>query len=83
MERFLLYWDDLDDLVGIVALLGERLRRLFVALLTMLAIGAAAVGGVLLAFEQPPLSMAIVTLLIVVLMNLSLTSATAPRKVEI
>ncbi len=76
MERFLLYWDDLDDLIGALRLKAERIRRATVFVLGVLLFSAGLTGGVLLALSDPPLALAVVTLLVIWLMNLSLLSLT-------
>lgn len=73
MERFLLYWDDLDDLVGTIGLFAERIRRVFLFALGTLLFFAALAGAVLLAIVEPPLAMAAVTLAFVTLMYRSVT----------
>ena len=63
MEFLLLYLDDLDDFVGTLALIAERIRRLFEALiLTSVTIGLQ-MFGVMLALTQPPLALAVASLL--------------------
>lgn len=80
MERFLLYWDDLDDLVGALALKGESIRRLVLFALSaavfLLLLGAA----VVLAMREPPLALAFVTILSVMLLY---RSATQQRTVRV
>lgn len=76
MERFAQYWDDLDDLLGIVGLCAERIRRLVIFLLAAASFSLAVFGGVTIAQSDPPLALAIVTVLLVFLMY---RSVTAPR----
>ncbi len=78
MERFLLYWDDLDDLVGALRLKAENIRRAAMFLLGVMLFAVGLTGGVLLALADPPLALAVVTLLIIWLLNLSLVSLTPP-----
>ena len=72
MECFLQYWDDLDDLVGALRLKAEQIRRGALFLMGAFLFGAGLTGGVLLALADPPLALAVVTLLVIWLMNLSL-----------
>jgi hypothetical protein len=67
MERVLQYWDDLDDLVGALGLITEYLRNLLLFSLCAALIGSLQLGGILLALNEPPLAMAIATILIVTL----------------
>ncbi|MDJ0908471.1 MAG: hypothetical protein QNI99_04735 [Woeseiaceae bacterium] len=72
MECFLQYWDDLDDLIGALRLKSEQIRRAMLFVLGVLLFGAGMTGGVLLALADPPLALAVVTLLVIWLLNLSL-----------
>ena len=74
MERFLLYWDDLDDLVGVVRLYAERIRKTLLFVLATIAFLALIAGGIALALVEPPLAMAGATLLLVTLMYRSVTT---------
>lgn len=74
MERFLLYLDDLEDMVFAFALVGERIRRivyiaafLAVALLTQAAV-------VLLAVHNPPIGAGLGALLTVLVLYRSATA---------
>lgn len=76
MERIAQMLDDLDDLVCMVGLVGERIRR---ALFSVVATGAALalqIGAVLLALRHPPLALATAILLFVTLLY---RVVTAPR----
>ena len=75
MERFLLYWDDIDDLVGAVGLYAEQLRRFVLFTIATLAFLALVSGFILLALVEPPLAMAAITLLLVTLMYRSVTTS--------
>ena len=75
MERFLLCWDDIDDLIGIVGLYAERIRRFVVFTIAALVSIAVVSGCILLALVEPPLAMAAITLLLVTLMYRSVTSS--------
>ena len=72
MERLLQYWDNLDDLIGALRLKAEQIRRAVLFILGVLLFGAGLTGGVLLALSDPPLALAVVTLLVIWLLNLSL-----------
>ncbi len=78
MERLAQYWDDLDDLLGIVALCAERIRCFVIFLLGAASFFFALYAGMLIALLDPPLALAIVTILLVFLMY---RSVTAPRMV--
>ncbi len=74
MERLAQYWDDLDDLLGLVALCAERIRRFMLFLLCTATFFAAVYAGMMIALQDPPLALAIVTILLVFLMYRSVTS---------
>ncbi|MEO1244665.1 MAG: hypothetical protein AAFX56_03185 [Pseudomonadota bacterium] len=61
MEVILLYWDNLDDLLGALRLLGETLRRWLIRALQLILVGSAAVGIGLAAVHEPPLALAALT----------------------
>jgi hypothetical protein len=65
MEFLLQYLDNLDDFVGMFALAAERIRRMVKALLLMFVTLAIQLFGVMLALIQPPLALAVVSLLAV------------------
>jgi hypothetical protein len=65
MEFLLQYLDDLDDFVGMFALAAERIRRALKAFLVMSVTLAIHLFGVMLALIQPPLALALVSLLAV------------------
>lgn len=76
MERLAQYWDDLDDLFGIVALSAERIRRFVLFLLGAAGYSLGMYAGMIIALLDPPLALAIVTILLIFLMY---RSVTAPR----
>ncbi len=76
MECFLQYLDDLDDLYGAFGLVWERLRRAAIHLLTLTALLAGGVGGVVLALVHPPVALATGIVLFVILLY---RAVTAPR----
>lgn len=72
------YADDLDDLVGAVGLIYERLRRFFLALIAGLVGAALATLGVLLALAHPPAALATCLLLFVTFLYREVTAP--PRR---
>ena len=52
MEILIQYLDDLDDLIGMLGLVAERIRSLFLALLSCVSLIAVAVPGVWLALVR-------------------------------
>jgi hypothetical protein len=72
------WFDDLDDLVSAIGLVGERLRNLLIATVFLVLSLSLQAAAVMLALRHPPLASATATMLIVFLMY---RSATAPRKV--
>jgi len=81
MERLVQWLDDLDDLVYMVGLVGERLRRGLRSLLMTGFLLTIQVGGVLLALRHPPLAMAAAMLLFVSLFYHSVTSSHQPLEI--
>jgi len=65
MERVLLYWDDLDDIVGAFALMAERIRKLLLFAVCTTCVACLQIGAILLALSEPPLALAIATILLV------------------
>ena len=77
MERLLQYMDDLDDLYGALGLVYEKLRHVFLKILSLCA-GLAIVGaGIVLALVHPPIALATCIMLFVTLLY---RSATAPAR---
>lgn len=62
MEFLLQYLDDLDDFLGMLALIAERIRRAFRALILMSITAAIHLAGFMLAIAKPPLALAVVSL---------------------
>ncbi len=58
MERILLYWDNLDDVVGAFALMAERIRNLLLFAAYTTCVGVLQIGAILLALSEPPLALA-------------------------
>ena len=74
MERLLQYMDDLDDLYGVFGLAYERIRRLFLNLLVLLAAALTVAAGIALALVHPPIALATCIILFVTLLYRSATS---------
>ena len=74
MECLLQYLDDLDDLYSAFGLLWERVRRVVLRLAYATLLAAIAAGAMWLAPLQPPIAMAIATMLFVILLYRSVTS---------
>ena len=77
MERLLQYFDDLDDLYGMVGLINERLRRFLYVLFSYALTSAGAIAGIWLALLHPPLALATSILLFVTLLYRSVTGRPA------
>ena len=74
MERLAQLLDDLDDLVWMFRLLGERIRRVVLVAAATLAILSIQAGGIALALAHPPLALATASILFVTLLYHSVTS---------
>ena len=74
MERIAQLLDDLDDLISMIGLTGERIRHLFLGLVATCMTVALQVGGILLALAHPPLAMAMALILFMYLLYHSVTS---------
>jgi hypothetical protein len=81
MERLIQWLDDLDDLVYMVGLVGERFRRGLRSLLMTGFLLTIQIGGVLLALRHPPLAMATAMLLFVSLFYHLVTSSHQPLEI--
>jgi small-conductance mechanosensitive channel len=68
MERMLQYLDDIDDLLGAVGLVYERLRSLFLKLVSLLAGLSVVALSVVLALKSPTLALAMGLLLSLMLL---------------
>jgi len=79
MERLLQYLDDLDDALGMIGLIIERLRRCLFALFSYLTLCIAALASVWLATLHPPIALATSILLFVLLLYRSVTSPVVAR----
>jgi hypothetical protein len=74
VECLLQYLDDLDDLYGALGLVWERMRRSLARLIYATLLAAVAAGAVWLALLQPPVAMAVATMLFVILLYRSVTA---------
>lgn len=74
MERMLQYLDDIDDLIGAVGLVYERLRSLFLKIVSLLASLSMVALSVVLALESPILALATGLLLSLMLLYRSVIS---------
>ncbi|MDH3612597.1 MAG: hypothetical protein OEU90_07490 [Gammaproteobacteria bacterium] len=74
MERLIQLLDDLDDLISMVGLVSERIRKAFYSLLFTCVAVAVQVGGIFLALIHPPIALATAILLFVALLYRSVTS---------
>ncbi len=63
MERVLLYWDDLDDVIGAFSLMAERIRNLLLFAVSTACVVALQIGGILVALREPPLALPMETAL--------------------
>ena len=74
VERLLQWWDELDDLVGVVGLASERIRNLSVSVGLACAGFLLPLGGIALALSHPPLALASAIILFVTLLYRSVTT---------
>ena len=65
--------DELDDLIGVIGLMAERIRNTVIALAAVGIALAIEFGGILLAFRHPPLALGAAMLLFVILLYRSVT----------
>ena len=68
MERLLQYLDEVDDLIGVIALCAERIRNVAYFVASAILFLAAVLGGIALALSSPALALAIVSLLTILLL---------------
>ena len=74
MECFLQYLDDIDDMVGALALIYENIRRILLGLCAALLSLTLIASGIWLALLHPPLALATCILLFVTLLYRTVTS---------
>jgi len=73
MERIAQLLDDLDDLVSMVGLVSESIRKFLLGLVATCMTVAIQIGGILLALAHPPLALAMALILFVSLLYRSVT----------
>jgi len=76
MERLLQYMDDIDDLIGMMGLVYEQLRRILATITTLAVLTISIGAGVQLAVWHPPVALATSLLLFVTLLYRSVTAPT-------
>lgn len=69
MERLIQYLDDLEDLIYAAPLIAEQLRGALQRIFFLLASIGLQTGGVILALYRPPLALAVVMLLLVIMLH--------------
>ena len=74
MERVIQWLDDLDDLIGMLGLASERIRRVLVAIGLTFVGFLLQLGGILLALSHPPIALATVIIMFVTLLYRSVTN---------
>lgn len=78
MERFAQFWDDFDDLIGMVGLCAEHIRRTALFVVSTVLFLAIVLGIILVAMMDPPLALAVATILAIQLTYRTVTK-TPPR----
>lgn len=79
MEKLLQYLDDVDDLIGMIGLVAERIRGVFLALAFCLSTAGITLLGVTLALASPPLALATSVILFVTLLYRFVTAPPSVR----
>jgi hypothetical protein len=74
VERLAQLLDDLDDLISMIGLVSERIRKFLLTVIATCATVALQVGGILLALAHPPLALATALLMFVTLLYHIVTS---------
>ncbi len=74
MEMLIQYLDDIDDIFGMIGLVAERLRSIFLALLAYFSLTVVAALGIWLALVNPLLALATSTILFVTLLYRAVTA---------
>ncbi len=74
MERLVQILDDLDDLIAMIGLVGERVRNTLSSLIFVCVALAIQVGGVFLALSHRPLALGVALILTVCWLYHSVTS---------
>jgi len=79
MERLLQYMDDIDDLIGAIGLVYERLRRLVLTITVLFVSLALMASNVRLALVYPRVALATCLLLLLILLYSALVSPSRER----
>jgi hypothetical protein len=79
MEQLLQYMDDVDDLIGALGLVYERLRRLLLSVVSLLIGLGLIASGMALALVHPPIALATSMLLFVMLLYRMVTAPVRDR----
>jgi ABC-type enterobactin transport system permease subunit len=74
VERLAQLLDDLDDLISMIGLVSERIRKFMLTVIVTFTTVALQVAGVLLALAHPPIALATAILLFVSLLYHKVTS---------
>jgi ABC-type enterobactin transport system permease subunit len=74
VERLAQLLDDLDDLISMIGLVSERIRKFMLTVVVTFTTVALQVAGVLLALAHPPIALATAILLFVSLLYHKVTS---------
>ena len=74
MERLAQLLDDLDDLISMIGLVSERIRKFMLTVIVTFTTVALQVAGVVLALAHPPIALATAILLFVSLLYHKVTS---------
>jgi uncharacterized membrane protein len=80
MEWVVQFFDDIDDLVSMLGLVVERLRKAFRFMLLAIASVALPAGGIALALLHPPIALGTAFLMLVSLFYHVVTSPRVPLK---
>jgi len=79
MERLLQYMDDIDDLIGAIGLVYERLRRLVLTIIVLFVSLALMASNVRLALVYPRVALVTCLLLLLILLYSALVSPSRER----
>ncbi len=74
MEMLIQYLDDIDDIFGMIGLVAERLRSIFLALVFYISLTVVAALGIWLALVNPLLALATSIILFVTLLYRAVTA---------
>lgn len=79
MELLIQYLDDIDDIFGMIGLVAERLRSIFLALVIYFFLTVVAALGIWLALVNPLLALATSIILFVTLLYRAVTAPPQAR----